>query len=131
MELNPVNVRLWNSFTSKSSGWGKEMKDLAKTLEDATLVDGQKIIFEVQLDDGTWPKAKKEQAAAHASLIKRGWNYFFGHPDEDDDDDHPREEKVKEGQPGDFPKGLCGLHNLGNTCFMNSALQVRDLMFTQ
>lgn len=45
MELNISSCRLWNNFTTKSSGWGKEMKDLSKSLEDATLVDGQKVSF--------------------------------------------------------------------------------------
>jgi hypothetical protein len=43
MELDQAKCRLWNNFTAKSSGWGKEMKDMAKTLEDATIVDGQKV----------------------------------------------------------------------------------------
>lgn len=43
MELDKDKCRLWNNFTAKSSGWGKEMKDMSKTLEDATIVDGQKV----------------------------------------------------------------------------------------
>ena len=43
MELDQAKCRLWNNFTAKSSGWGKEMKDTSKTLEDATIVDGQKV----------------------------------------------------------------------------------------
>ncbi|KAF4027040.1 hypothetical protein G4228_019063 [Cervus hanglu yarkandensis] len=62
---------------------------------DASLKTGQVVVMETRNKDGTWPSA---QPHATSSTLE--------------------EEEDFQGQPG-----ICGLTNLGNTCFMNSALQ--------
>lgn len=65
------------------------------TVLDAALKTGQVVIMETRNKDGTWPSAQPQ--AVNTAL---------------------EEEEDFQGQPG-----ICGLTNLGNTCFMNSALQ--------
>lgn len=65
------------------------------SLRTASIKSGQLVVMETRSKDGTWPS---QQTRAASSVTK--------------------EEEEFHGQPG-----ICGLTNLGNTCFMNSALQ--------
>ncbi|KAM8752731.1 ubiquitin carboxyl-terminal hydrolase 11 isoform 1-T1 [Rhynchonycteris naso] len=65
------------------------------TVLDAALKSGQLVVMETRSKDGTWP-SKQPRAVSATS----------------------KEDENFQGQPG-----ICGLTNLGNTCFMNSALQ--------
>ncbi|XP_047679014.1 ubiquitin carboxyl-terminal hydrolase 11 isoform X2 [Tachysurus fulvidraco] len=79
----------------KSSDNCERLRNLHMTVLDACLCTGMTVIMELRYADGTWPSSSP--------------NITRNSMDEQD---------TFQGQPG-----LCGLSNLGNTCFMNSALQ--------
>ncbi|XP_019716174.1 ubiquitin carboxyl-terminal hydrolase 11 [Hippocampus comes] len=73
----------------------ERLRNVHVSVLDACLSSGMTVIMETRNADGTWPSTRP--------LILRN---------------SPEEQDSYRGQPG-----VCGLTNLGNTCFMNSALQ--------
>ncbi|XP_022526596.2 ubiquitin carboxyl-terminal hydrolase 11 [Astyanax mexicanus] len=73
----------------------ERLRNTQMTVLDTCLAPGMTVIMELRNADGTWPSSRPQ--------IMRN---------------SVEEQDTYRGQPG-----VCGLTNLGNTCFMNSALQ--------
>ena len=115
-KVAPERAKLWN-YANPMSLKEQHLLSPDVTLEEAKLADGQLILLEIALSNGSWPRSQlqvdvDDEAACEDDATQSS---SAGAAD-GSGEGGPGESSRAVVNPNMIGDGLNGLHNLGNTC---------------